>query len=243
MNKSIVIAIFLGLVSAEAPVWSLQSVQDHRDDAAVQKGYGEYSTKQANGRPPYQSAAELESESESDVESDAEAEVEAAADGEPAAEPSSSDSDSDSDAAEKAAVQVMGDDEEEDHSKEFFAAFESAKDEGAPYTRVIPDRFSSDADDLFMRSMINTYALEGKNKDGSPNGNFVMDEPGTRAAAAEVLSTHKGLKGAALQKYLAAYFPKAWAHFDVNRGGKVEVIKMPQFMRFLASDQTMSLGE
>ena len=43
--------------------------------------------------------------------------------------------------------------------------------------------------------------------------------------------------------YLDTYFAKAWAHFDVNQSGEVEVIKMPQFMRFLASDQNLSLGE
>ena len=68
-----------------------------------------------------------------------------------------------------------------------------------------------------------------------------MNESTTRAAAGEVLETHKGLKGDALQKYLDTYFTKAWGHFDVNRSGLVEVIKMPQFMRFLASDQYMSL--
>mgnify|MGYP000297755071 CR=1 FL=1 len=217
MKYTIVLAIFLGLVSAEEPVWGLRSVNDHREDAAIQKSYGDHSTKQANGRPPYQSAfVQEESESES--------------------EDSSSSSGSED-------VQLRGDDEEEDHSGEFFASWESSKAEDAKYTRVIPDRFSADSDDIFMRSMVNTYALEGKNKDGSPNGNFVVDEAGARAAAKEVLSTHKNLKGAALQDYLNTYFAKAWSHFDVNKGGKVEVIKMPQFMRFLASDQTMSLGE
>ena len=137
-------------------------------------------------------------------------------------------------------MQLAGDDEEEDHSGEFYAAHESGKLDDA-YKRVTPSRFSADSDDLFMRSMINTYSLEGKNKDGSPNGQFWMDEAATRSAAGEVLSTHKGLSGAALSKYLNTYFGKAWGHFDVNRGGKIEVIKMPQFMRFLASDQYMSL--
>ena len=227
MNYTFAIAVLLGLVSAEAPVWSLRSVNDHRDDQAVQKGYGDYSTKKANERPPYQSALELEeSESESS---------------EPESDSDSSDSASDSE-SEANAVQVDADDsEEEDHSKEFFAPWESSKAEDAKYTRAVPDRFAADADDLFMRSMLTTYALEGKNKDGSPNGNFVLDEAAARAAAAEVLSTHKGLKGAALQSYLATYFAKAWSHFDVNKTGKVEVIKMPQFMRFLASDQQMYL--
>ena len=105
----------------------------------------------------------------------------------------------------------------------------------------MPSYFSGDDDDLFMRSMIKTYALEGKNKDGSPNGSFMMDEATTRAASSEVLGTHKGMKGDALKKYLDTYFPRTFAHFDVTKGGKIEVIKMPQFMRFLASDQYTSL--
>ena len=71
-------------------------------------------------------------------------------------------------------MQLRGDDddeEEEDHSKEFFHAYESGRLDGA-YKRGLPDDFSADSDDLFMRSMIKNYALEGKNKDGSPNGNF-----------------------------------------------------------------------
>lgn len=89
--------------------------------------------------------------------------------------------------------------------------------------------------------MIKNYATEGANEDGVPNGTFWMSESTADAAAHEVLATHKGLKGTELEKYLDTYFAKAWAHFDVNKRGKIEVIQMPQFMRFLASDQTMSL--
>ena len=91
-----------------------------------------------------------------------------------------------------------------------------------------------------MRSMIKNYALEAKNKDGSPSGKFWIDEAGARAAATEVLATNKGMK-TGKKAYLNTYFAKAWGHFDVNRTGKIEVIKMPQFMRFLASDQQMYL--
>ena len=62
-------------------------------------------------------------------------------------------------------------------------------------------------------------------------------------ASKEVLGTHKGLKGEGLSEYMDTYFDKAWSNFDVNGDGAIEVIKAPQFMRFLASDQTMSLGE
>merc|ERR1712010_358835 len=113
------------------------------------------------------------------------------------------------------------------------------------YTRVVPARFSTDDDDIFMRSMIANYAIE-KNCSGPDDppttcGKFVMNEATMRAAASEVLCTHKGLCGGGLQTYLDTYFAKAWGHFDVNRTGEIEVIKSPQFMRFLASDQYMSL--
>jgi hypothetical protein len=137
-------------------------------------------------------------------------------------------------------VQLEGDDEV-DHSKEVFKFTEHDMLGEGGYQRVTTPRFASDSDDIFMRSMIENYAMEGKNKDGSPNGQFWMTEALTKAACSEVLGTHKGIKGAELTKYLGTYFPRSWAHFDVNRVGQVEVIKMPQFMRFIASDQQMYL--
>ena len=124
---------------------------------------------------------------------------------------------------------------------DYFHAGESGSLGAKEYERVTPARFSADSDDIFMRSMIQQYALEAKGdkdapNEGEPTGHFWMNEATTRAAAAEVLNTHKGLSGAALQSYLDTYFPRTWAHFDVNRTGTVEVIKMPQLMRFLASD-------
>ena len=89
--------------------------------------------------------------------------------------------------------------------------------------------------------MCKTYALEGKNKDGSPNGNFQMDEAVTRAAASEVLETHKGLSGSAKADYIKKYFARTWAHYDVNKTGMIGVEVAPQFMRFIASDQTLQL--
>ena len=153
----------------------------------------------------------------------------------------SDDSDSSSDDSDETKVQIKDDDEEEDHSGEFFRPGQHEMLGGGGYDRVIPANFAADDDDIFMRSMIEQYALEQKTKEGLPSGKFWMDEASSRAAAAEVLETHKGMKGGALSQYLDTYFAKAWGHFDVNRSGKIEVIKMPQFMRFLASDQYMSL--
>ena len=101
--------------------------------------------------------------------------------------------------------------------------------------------------------MIATYAHEektevvkhddGSTSGGEPSGKFWMSKEDATAAAREVLATHKGLTGADLDSYLATFLGKAWGHFDVNQTGWIEVIKMPQFCRFLASDQYMSLKE
>ena len=105
------------------------------------------------------------------------------------------------------------------------------------YERVTTPRFSQDGDDIFMRSMIEQYALEEKTKvvehddgtktGGEPTGKFWMNGATAKAAASEVLGTHKGLHGQALQTYLDTYYEKAWRHFDVNQSGSIEVIKMP----------------
>ena len=153
---------------------------------------------------------------------------------------SSKSSDSSSDDDDKKNVQTL-DEEEVDHSGEFFKHSEHDMLGDGGYQRVTTARFAADQDDIFMRSMIEQYALEGKNKDGSPNGQFWLDEAGARAASAEVLDTHRKLAGKASEDYLKTYFARTWAHFDVNRTGKIEAIKMPQFMRFLCSDQQMYL--
>ena len=110
------------------------------------------------------------------------------------------------------------------------------------YERVPPEHFAAGTDDLFMRSMIMNYALEGKDKDGAPTGVFFLTKSQAKAAARETLATNKGLKGEALTKYLDTYFDKAWGHFDVNQVGSIASLRMAEFIRFLASDQYMSIG-
>jgi len=139
-----------------------------------------------------------------------------------------SESDSDSSDDEEELVGLGGD---------YFKPGFSGTIGASAYARTVTPRFSGDDDDIFMRSMIANYALEEKNKDGEPTGAFWMDEAAAKAAASEVLCTHKAICGGDLTAYLGTYFQKAWGHFDVNRTGYIEVIKMPQFIRFLASDQ------
>ena len=142
-------------------------------------------------------------------------------------------SESDSESSDDEMVQTSGD---------FFEARENGTGPlDKKYERVAPENFSAGSDDLFMKSMIMNYSQEGKDKDGAPNGQFFMTEAQTKAASAEVLGTHKGLDGPAKAEYLKTYFPRTWAHFDVNKAGMIGVETIPQFMRFLASDQTLNL--
>jgi len=212
-------ALLLGLVSAvqddTTKVWELRSVRDHKTESREQKEYGDHSISSANARPPYQSSF-VQAESSSDS------------------------SDSSSSESDEEDVQLHGSDPN---------GYGPHLDEGpGGYVRKVPARFAEDTDDIFMRSMIKTYAIEGKtcdddDKNCKPNGSFWMNPATARAAANEVLRTHKNLRGEARKQYLNTYFQKAWRHFDVNQTGWIEVIKMPMFMRFLASDQYMSLGE
>ena len=56
--------------------------------------------------------------------------------------------------------------------------FEKGMLGGAAYERVIPAHFGGDGDDLFMRSVLKNYALEGKDgdNDDKPTGVFTLDE-------------------------------------------------------------------
>jgi len=217
----LVVALFIGLVAADdtTAVWGLTSTNTEKSNAATQQTYAGYSTDAANARPPYRSSFVQQSDSDSD---------------------DSSDSDS-------------GDEDVQAKSDLRFDTFPVGISGSQVYERVVTPRFSSDSDDIFMRSMIATYAHEektevvkhddGSTTGGEPSGRFWMNKDDTTAAAKEVLATHKGLTGEGLDSYLATFFNKTWGHFDVNQTGWLEVIKMPQFMRFLASDQWMSLKE
>jgi hypothetical protein len=128
-------------------------------------------------------------------------------------------SESDSESSDEEMVQTAGD---------FFEARENGTGPlDKKYERVAPEHFSTGSDDLFMKSMIMNYSQEGKDKDGAPNGQFFMTEAQTKAAAAEVLGSHKGLDGPAKAEYLKTYFPRTWAHYDVNKAGMIGVETMP----------------
>jgi hypothetical protein len=251
MKYTLAIIALLGLVSAEEinsqiekpkAKQAVHAQADADSDADAESSDSDSDTDSDSDSDGSSSASDADDKSGktllelgSDDDSDAEVDEESDSDSD-----DSSDSKSSGSSDSAADVQLEGDDDV-DHSGEFFKSTEHDKLGDGGYKRVTTPRFAADSDDIFMRSMIEQYALEGKNKDGSPNGQFWMDEANSRAAALEVLGTHKNLKAAELDSYVKTYFPRTWAHFDVNRSGKVEVSKMPQFMRFIASDQQMYL--
>ena len=218
MKFSFAVACLLGLVAADVPQSELAQLRSQSGEMIAYK------------RPAYKSVAQVESESES---SDSES--------------------SDSEDEEHANVGLAA--EKVIDKNPIFNAWESVKDGAADghYERIITPNFSTDTDDLFMRSMISSYAHEqrtpieelddGSKIGGEPTGSFWMSYKDMQRAAKEVLKSHAGLSGSALSDYMDTYFDRAWENFDVNGDGAIEVIKTPQFMRFLASDQTLSLGE
>ena len=163
------------------------------------------------------------------------------------------DSDSESESEDESNVGLAADKVIEKHPK--YNAWESVKDGAADgkYERIPIPNFTADSDDIFMRSMLKKYAFEkrtpieelddGTKIGGEPTGSFWLAKKDMMYAAKEVLGTHKGLSGDKLSSYLDTYYDRAWENFDPNGEGEIEVIKCPMFMRFLASDQTMSLGE
>jgi hypothetical protein len=131
------------------------------------------------------------------------------------------DIDSDSDSDDEQDVQIGQIDN--------FAAWESEHGSADGYERKLPERFSEERDDTFMRSLIENYAIEFKDDKGKPTGHFFFDKASAKAAAQEVVKTH----GSNDQSILKNNFEDTWNHFDVNKDALVEVERMPQFFRYM----------
>ena len=74
----------------------------------------------------------------------------------------------------------------------FTPSYNDAEAHGG-YDRQTPERFAGERDDSLMRSLINNYSIELKNKDGSPSGNFFLDNSGAKEACQEVLKNNSHL--------------------------------------------------
>ena len=88
--------------------------------------------------------------------------------------------------------------------------------------------------------MYMNYAIEKADK-GVPNGTFFFSPLAARMAANEVVATHLGLKGDALNAYMDKFFDQTWRHFDTNDSGEIEPERMSGFMRFLCGNMRFNL--
>lgn len=138
---------------------------------------------------------------------------------------------------------VQLEDEEADHSSEFFTAeFDGVTPLGGEqYNRVVPDQFGEETEEKFMRSIYTKFALEQKTKEGKPSGVFKMDKSNTKSVANQVMGRVKKLQGKDLDAFTNQYFQRTWDHFDVNQTGYLDTLDMTAFMKYMASDQGIDL--
>lgn len=109
------------------------------------------------------------------------------------------------------------------------------------YKRDTPDRFETEADDTLMRSLYKNYATEGMT-DKLPNGHFWVNKADGRRVAKEVVQTHLHLDGEKAEGYLNEHFADTWAKYDVIEEGKVEVDRMPMFLRTICGNAEACAG-
>ena len=81
----------------------------------------------------------------------------------------------------------------------------------------MPERFSDSKDDLLMRSLIRTYAIEGRAANGKPTGKFFLDFNGVKGVSKEVVQTHLKLLPFEADAYLDEKLKGLWDHWDVNK--------------------------
>ena len=110
------------------------------------------------------------------------------------------------------------------------------------YNREVPNNFENLNDsDRFTRSMISSFAMEERNKDGSPSGRFYLNKELARKASLSVLETQKHLSGKDLDNWMLANFEDTWAYYNTALDGKIEADRMCTFMRYLAQDANLNI--
>jgi len=92
--------------------------------------------------------------------------------------------------------------------------------------------FGADEDDVY-NNIFNHYAVPIMNAAGVPTGQKVLYRDGCEKACAEILLVSKQVSEAKMEAYMAEFFPRAWAKFDVNNSGEVDITESHTFMRSL----------
>ena len=92
--------------------------------------------------------------------------------------------------------------------------------------------YGADEDDV-MNNIFNHYAVETTNAAGQPTGTKVLYKDACQKASAEVLLVSKQVSEAKMEAYMAEFFPRTWAKFDINNSGEIDITESHTFMRSL----------
>ena len=92
--------------------------------------------------------------------------------------------------------------------------------------------YGADEDDV-MNNIFNHYAVEVTNAAGAKTGAKVLYKEGAQKAAAEILLVTKQVSEAKMETYMAEFFPRTWAKFDINNSGEIDITESHTFMRSL----------
>merc|ERR1712147_64286 len=108
------------------------------------------------------------------------------------------------------------------------------KDDPPPTAADTPTSgyFGADEDDV-MNNIFNHYAVEVTNEACSKTGQKVLYKDGAQKACAEVLLVTKQVSEAKMEAYMAEFFPRTWAKFDMNNSGEIDITESHTFMRSL----------
>ena len=92
--------------------------------------------------------------------------------------------------------------------------------------------YGADEDDVF-NNIFNHYAVPITNMAGQATGQKVLYKDGAQKAAAEILLVTKQVSEAKMEQYMAEFFPRTWAKFDINNSGEIDITESHTFMRSL----------
>ena len=92
--------------------------------------------------------------------------------------------------------------------------------------------YGADEDDV-MNNIFNHYAVTVTNAAGQRTGQKVLYKDGTQKACAEILLVTKQVSEKKMEQYMAEFFPRTWAKFDMNNTGEIDVTEAHTFMRSL----------
>ena len=82
-----------------------------------------------------------------------------------------------------------------------------------------------------MNNVFGHYAVEVTNAAGQKTGQKVLYKDAAQKACAEILLVTKQVNEAKMESYMAEFFPRTWAKFDVNNQGEIDITEGHTFMR------------